>query len=291
MIMNYITKIKANITIYATKKTSNILDGAYTSIYKGRSMDFDDLRNYVVGDDVKDIDWKSSARSGTILIRRYIAEKKHNILLILDTGRKMTADSKANESKKDVALMSAGILSYLANKHGDHVGAIYSKDNSISFNPFKSGLYNIEKILYNYEKDIENNNILNIESSLEYVIRNIKKKTIMFVITDIDGMESVQDSILKKISMLHDVMFINISDAYMTGDNAYDIDNSFYIPELILKDSKLYELEKQIKEKIYLSCIEKLKKYKISTTTIDTTKEITPKIIDLLERHRYANFS
>ena len=58
MIMDYVTKIKSNITIYATKKTSNILDGEYSSIYKGRSMDFDDLREYVIGVDVKDIDWK-----------------------------------------------------------------------------------------------------------------------------------------------------------------------------------------------------------------------------------------
>ena len=53
MIMNYITKIKANITIYASKKTSNILDGTYKSIYKGKSMNFEDLRTYVIGDNVK----------------------------------------------------------------------------------------------------------------------------------------------------------------------------------------------------------------------------------------------
>lgn len=95
MIMNYITKIKANISIYASKKTSNILDGTYRSIYKGKSMNFEDLRTYVVGDNVKDIDWKASARSGgNLLIRQYIAEKKHNIMLVLDTGKKMLADTR-----------------------------------------------------------------------------------------------------------------------------------------------------------------------------------------------------
>lgn len=290
MIMNYITKIKANITIYASKKTTNILDGSYKSIYKGRSMDFDDLREYVAGDDIKDIDWKSSARSRTILIRRYIAEKKHNILLVLDTGKKMVADTKATESKKEVALMSTGILAYIANKNGDYVGAIYNKNDSISFNPFKNGLYNIEKILSNYDKDIEGENGSNLENVLEYIIKHIRRKTIIFVITDIDGMESVQDGVLKKISILHDVMFLNISDAYMTGENAYDIDSNFYIPELILKDTKLFELEKQIKEEAYLDNVKKLRKYKISVTTIDAVSEITARIIELLERHRYARF-
>ena len=88
MKMKYITKIKANLEIYTKKKTSNILEGTYNSIYKGKSMNFEDLREYVIGDNVKDIDWKASARSNKILIKQYIAEKKHNILFILDTGKK-----------------------------------------------------------------------------------------------------------------------------------------------------------------------------------------------------------
>ena len=76
---DYILKVKANLSIYARQKTINILDGAYVSVYKGRSMDFDDLRPYVVGDNVKDIDWKSSSRSRNLLIRRFVAEKRHNV--------------------------------------------------------------------------------------------------------------------------------------------------------------------------------------------------------------------
>ena len=289
IINNYITKIKSNITIYATKKTSNILDGEYKSIYKGRSMDFDDLRNYIMGDDIKDIDWKSSARAGSMLVRRYIAEKKHNIMLVLDTGIKMLADTKLGEAKKEVAIMSAGIMAYLADKNGDYVGAIYNKDEEVIYNPFRNGLYNIEKILTNYEKDIEKSKTSNLESILEYLIRHIKRKMIIVVITDIEGMENIQENTLKNLAISNDIMFINISDAYMTGENSYNVDENFYIPEIILKDIKLQELEKEAKEKIYKSCLNKLKKYRISTTTVDTDKEIVTKIIELLERHKYAN--
>ena len=100
MKMKYITKIKANLSIYTKKKTSNILEGSYNSIYKGKSMNFEDLREYVIGDNIKDIDWKASARSNKILIKQYIAEKKHNILFILDTGKKMIADTIELESKR-----------------------------------------------------------------------------------------------------------------------------------------------------------------------------------------------
>ena len=100
MNMKYITKVKANLSIYTKKKTSNILEGSYNSIYKGKSMNFEDLREYIIGDNVKDIDWKASARSNKILIKQFIAEKKHNVLFILDSGKKMLADTKDLDSKK-----------------------------------------------------------------------------------------------------------------------------------------------------------------------------------------------
>lgn len=94
MIMKYIAKIKANIMISSNKKTSNLLEGTYSSIFKGRSSNFEDLREYALGDNVKDIDWKASARSPKTFIREYRAEKSHNILIIMDTGKKMLADTE-----------------------------------------------------------------------------------------------------------------------------------------------------------------------------------------------------
>ena len=76
MKMTYISRIQGNMkgykTIYTTKATSRIIDGSYNSIYKGRSMNFDELREYVVGDDIKDMDWKASARSQKLLVRRRV---------------------------------------------------------------------------------------------------------------------------------------------------------------------------------------------------------------------------
>ena len=292
MIMNYITKIKANISIYASKKTSNILDGTYKSIYKGKSMNFEDLRTYVIGDNVKDIDWKASARSGgNLLIRQYIAEKKHNIMLVFDTGKKMLADTRFNEPKKDIAIMSAGIISYIADKNGDYVGAAYDKDDEVNYYNFKSGLYNIERILGTYEKEVENTNISNIDNVLNHICNHIKKRLIIFVFTDLSGIKNIKETTLKKVSTLHDILLININDAYMTGDKAYDVESSKYIPKLLFKDAKLHELEVKAKEELTKECTEKLEKYGIQSVTIDNNKECGNKIINLLERHRYANIS
>ena len=280
--MKYITKIKANLSVYAKKKTSNILEGAYNSIYKGKSMNFEDLREYVIGDNVKDIDWKASARSDKILIKQYIAEKKHNVLFILDTGRKMLADTKELEPKKDVALMAMGTIGYLVEKHGDSISAIYKGKERINYFPFRSGLYNLERILCSYEKEISQES--NLEDLIKYVLKLIKRKMIIFVITDIDGMKNISEGTLKKLSLLHDVMFMNISDAFMTGHSAFDIDQDNYIPDYILEDEKLKEIELKIKTTIYEETKEKFKKYKIVTTTMNRQKDIVNDVFKLLEK-------
>ncbi len=287
MNMKYITRVKANLSIYTKKKTSNILEGSYNSIYKGKSMNFEDLREYVIGDNVKDIDWKASARSNKILIKQYIAEKKHNVLFILDTGKKMLADTKDLDSKKEVALMATGTIAYLIDKHGDSISAIYKGKENIKFFPFRTGLCNIEKILNSYEREIDSEN--NIETLINYVLKFIKRRMIIFVVTDIDGLNNISEETLKKLSLLHDVMFINVSDALMTGYNAFDVDKNCYVPDYILEDPKLKDIELSIKTRIYEETKEKFKKYKIIITTINKQKEIVNDVFKLLERRKNAN--
>ena len=112
---------------------------------------------------------------------------------------------------------------------------------------------------------------------------------IIFIVTDIDGMSNISEGTLRRLSLLHDVMFINISDAFMTGYNAYDVDEDSYIPDFILEDEKLKYIEHEIKTKVYDETKEKFKKYKIITTTINKQKDIVNDVYKLLERRKNAN--
>ena len=96
----YLSKIRRAVALYTNKKTSNILDGDFHSIHKGRSMEFEDLKEYALGDEVHDIDWKSSSRMGKTLVRRYMTDRRHNVMFVCDCGRKMTGDTPRGESKK-----------------------------------------------------------------------------------------------------------------------------------------------------------------------------------------------
>ena len=112
---------------------------------------------------------------------------------------------------------------------------------------------------------------------------------IIFIVTDIDGMSNISEETLKRLSLLHDVMFVNVSDALMTGYNVYDVDQDSYIPDYILEDEHLRNIELEIKNKIYEETKERFKKYKIVTTTINKQKDIVNDVFKLLERRKYAN--
>ena len=288
MKLNFINQIKANISIYSNKKTTNVLDGTYKSVYKGKSMNFENLREYILGDDVKDIDWKSSARSGKILIKQFIAEKKHNILLVMDTGVKMDADSDALEGKKELALFSAGTIGYLAVKNNDYVGMLYATSKRIEYKPFRYNLYNLEEYLVSYEK-IATNQSAQLNELLEFANRHISKRMIIAIITDLAGLDSIKSSTLKRLNQRHNVLVVNITDNFMFGANMFDVAENEYIPEFLLSDKKMNDLEHKRKSELLDKNRKKLRRNSVSMEKKKKKDEICYKIIELLEKHRHAS--
>lgn len=290
MRMNYISKIQSNLkgnrVIQTKKATSRLLDGSYNSIYKGRSMNFDELREYVAGDEVKDIDWKASARSQKLLVRQYIAEKKHNIMIILDTGKRMLADTERGMEKREVILMAAGTMSYLINKNGDYLSALYANEKLVSYFPFKTGLFNIENILANYHTKVTYSNESDINTPLSYVTKNFSKKMIVVIFTDREGIRTMSESTIKKILIMNDVLIVNISDATKFGKKVYDVVGDTYIPEYFTEDKKLANIEKQNLAMVEKECNEKLKRLGISSVTISHIDEIEEKLIELFGKHK-----
>ena len=254
-------------TIYTTKATSRIIDGSYNSIYKGRSMNFDELREYVVGDDIKDMDWKASARSQKLLVRQYIAEKKHNIMLVMDAGKRMLGYANDVQEKSDVALMAAGTLAYMVCDNGDYVSATYVSDRGVEHYPFKTGFANVENILAGYH-------------------RNVRRRMIILVVTDTRGILNMSEATVKQLKVLHDILLINVEDAGMNGKNVYDISGDTYIPEFFTRDMKLAKKEERKRQELSSACDDKLKKLGISYLTVRSSDSMDEKIVELLNKHK-----
>ena len=274
MKMTYVPLIQGNMkgmkTIYTTRATSRIIDGSYNSIYKGRSMNFDELREYVAGDDIKDVDWNATARSQKVLVRQYIAEKKHNIMLVLDTNRRMLANANETQEKKNVALMAAGTLACMVSANGDYISATYSDKSSIRHFPFKTGLFNVENIMAAYDRDTSMDNDSDLSAALEFISKNIRRKMIMLIVTDMDGMNRLSGRLLKQLKATNDILLICVD----------------YLPDFISEDKKIARNEKIRRQKVAEECAEKMKSVGMTYQIIDSTEDMDEKIAELLGRHR-----
>ncbi|MBO5341501.1 MAG: DUF58 domain-containing protein [Lachnospiraceae bacterium] len=284
--MNHIIKIQAKVSVYAKKKTSNIFDGSYKSIYTGNGLDFENLREYIPGDNIRDIDWKASARNKNLLIKQYIAEKKHNVLLVMDSGRGFLADTPAEETKKDVALTTAGTLAYLATQNGDNVGAVYNRGGMIQYYPLRRGLNHLEQILTAYDKEDFAAYDSDLNKCLEYIIKNIPKRMIIFVITDAAGIHKVDERTIKMLCAQHDLLFVSIGDTTMTGKKSYDVKRSVYVADYIAGNKKLMKTETLVRKKIAEENDRKLIRNRIVNIQIDSEADIVDKSMELLERHK-----
>ena len=293
MNLDYVSKIKFGLKRYKTiatdKATSRVLDGSYNSIYKGRSMNFDELREYVPGDDIKDIDWKATSRSQKVLIRQYIAEKRHNIMLVMDANRRMLAETKAGEEKGEVALMAGGTLAYMVTDNGDYVSGLYYHDEKMERSPFKTGFLNLEFLLEGYAKCLTPTNKSDLNGILRYIMHNIKRRMIVVMVTDTEGILNLQDNLLGQITMVHDVLLINVSDADIFGKKVYNVDDAGYIPPFISQSKAIQREQKKIQLEMEKQATAKLNRYGIQWVEVDTQNRVDGKIAELLEKNKTVN--
>ena len=293
MNLDYVSKIKFGLKRYKTiatdKATSRVLDGSYNSIYKGRSMNFDELREYVPGDDIKDIDWKATSRSQKVLIRQYIAEKRHNIMLVMDANRRMLAETKSGEQKGEVALMAGGTLAYMVTDNGDYVSGLYYRDEKMERSPFKTGFLNLEFLLEGYAKCLTPTNKSDLNGILKYIMHNIKRRMIVVMVTDTEGILNLQDNLLGQITMVHDVLLINVSDADIFGKKVYNVDDNGYIPPFLSQSKAIQKQQKKLQEDRMKLAIAKLNRYGIPWVDVDTANRVDGKIAELLEKNKTVN--
>ena len=290
--MNYelLEKIRAQVSLHTRKRTSNILEGGFRSIFRGRSLDFDELREYVPGDNVKDIDWKSSSKAGKTLVRKYVAERKHNVLFACDSGEKMDAHTPAGEWKAGLAVQILGTIAYLVEGSGTDFALMHSTENGYESSYFRAGPMHLENLMRIYDRDVRRAARNGMHDILNYAVDHILRKMVIFVITDIGGLAEMEEELLKKLTVNNDVCVVNINDLFLAGEEVYDLETAHYEDDLILQDEKLHAAEKRAREEILATARRNFQRYGVSMVTIDREEEIVEKVIELLRRNRDENF-
>lgn len=222
--------------------TRGLLEGGRYALTHTRSMEFDDLRPYVPGDDVRDIDWKASARSGSVLIKRFVSEKHHKILLVADAGRNMSALAPSGEYKRDIAANIMGAVGLIGLRRSDQVGMVFGDSRGSVNVPQRRGETHVEGLLHRwYQHTMASPGTSDVTAQLDYVATHYRHSMLIVVVSDEpepDGPEPDEQGpgrlggVLARLRGRHDMLWAMVSDMPAVGpDNTdgYDVASGRFV--------------------------------------------------------------
>ncbi|MBX3098082.1 MAG: DUF58 domain-containing protein [Salinibacterium sp.] len=287
-------RVQTKLYIHAHRAVRGLLEGEYRSVFHGRSMDFEDLRPYVPGDEFKDIDWKATARYGSPLTKRYIASRKHTLVLVVDTGRDMAALSASGESKRDVAILAAGTIGYIAIRHGDPVALVAGTDKKSEFVPGELTESHLERILQRIQSAIRLDGARsNLAAQLAYVHRVFRRRMIVLVIGDDRELTGEEHTLVRRLAARHEMLWLSIGDADLMREEwaqreMYDVATAGTVPTFLRDNPRLRAAFDSSVTATAERSEELFESLSISSRRLTSQDSVIPGIFRLLEAHRHA---
>ena len=201
-------KIK-KLDIKTKQLVDGIITGNYNSVFKGQGIEFSEIRDYRSGDDIRTIDWKVTARFNHPYIKEFIEERDLQVYFVIDISG--SGNFGTNISKKEKSFEIIASLMFAALRNNDSTGVFLITDNIEKFIPARKGRRHILQLLDIITTFTPNSAKTNLKKSLEQVSKIIKRKSIVFVISDfIDNSEYLKP--LKLLRKRHDVIALRIID-------------------------------------------------------------------------------
>ena len=194
--------------------SDEIFAGKYHTAFRGRGMSFSEVREYLAGDDVRDIDWNVSARSERTHVKVYEEERELTMMLLVDVSPSRQFGSK-ELTKKNIITEIAATLAFSAAKNNDKVGCIFFSDRVEKFMPPKKGRSHILAIIRELVGFEPTGTTTNISQALRYLVGVNKKRATCFLLSDFinsEGDMAPFEDALKIASSKHDIMAIRVHD-------------------------------------------------------------------------------
>jgi uncharacterized protein (DUF58 family) len=211
------------------RDTTGLLDGGRYSLVHTRSLEFDDLRPYVPGDDVRDIDWKATARSGHVLIKRFVSEKHHKILVIADAGRNTVAQAPSGERKRDIASHVIGAIGLITLRRSDEIGMVFGDVRGCVDIRLRRGETHIESMLHRFQHHTATEPApSSVVTQLNWVAKHYRRSLLIFIVSDEPEISDGLSEVLTKLTARHDVLWAMVADMAAVGsvddeDDGYDV--------------------------------------------------------------------
>jgi uncharacterized protein (DUF58 family) len=204
----WLKKIR-QIELRTVRLVEDLMAGQYHSVFKGRGMDFDEVREYQPGDEVRRIDWNVTARTGVPHIKKYIEEREMTVMVLVDASASSVTGS-VELSKRELAAELAAVLAFSAIRNNDKVGALLFTDGAEKYIRPGKGRLHVLRLISEVLTYSPASRGTNLTKALHHINRALNRRAVIFVISDF--MDRGYERALKVTSRKHDLIAIPIVD-------------------------------------------------------------------------------
>jgi uncharacterized protein (DUF58 family) len=209
MIPKEILKKVKRIEITTRGLVNDVFSGEYHSVFKGRGMDFAEVREYAIGDDIRTIDWNVSARMGHPYVKVFQEERELTVMLMVDVSS--SGDFGTYEQMKgEIATEICALLAFSAIKNNDKVGLIIFTDHVEKFVPPKKGKSHVLRVLRELLYHEPQSNKTDIAGALEFLNHVTRRRSVVFLVSDFISEGYEKD--LQIANKRHDMVSITVTD-------------------------------------------------------------------------------
>lgn len=209
MISKEILQKVRKIEIRTKGMVNSIFGGEYQSAFKGRGMEFSEVREYIYGDDIRQIDWNVTARAGDPFIKKFEEEREQTLMLCVDISPSGVFGSQG-QSKMELAIEICAVLAFSAIKNGDKVGLVLFTDEIEKVIPPKKGRLHVLRLIRELLTTEPEGKGTDISEALSYINRLLNRRAIIILASDFQ--DSQYDRQLKITNRKHDLVNIFIND-------------------------------------------------------------------------------
>lgn len=197
------------IQITTSRMVTDVFAGQYQSVFKGKGMEFYEVREYQPGDEIRSIDWNVTARMGHPYVKKFVEERELTVMLLLDASMSCRFGS-VSKMKNQLAAEFCSVLAFSAIKNNDRVGIIIFTDKIEKFVPARKGLSHVLRVIREALYFKPERAGTDISLALEYLNRVTARKTITFLISDFFDKDFKK--VLSVSNKRHDIVAVTITD-------------------------------------------------------------------------------
>ena len=209
MVSSEILKKVRRIEIYTRNLVNSVFSGEYHSVFKGRGIEFSEVRSYYPGDDIRTIDWNVTARTGAPHVKIFHEERELTIMLLVDVSSSGSFGT-VRQLKQEIATEICALLALSAIKNNDRVALVMFTDKIEKHIPPKKGRKHVLRVIRELLTFKPEGSGTDLNAGVEFVSKIVKRKCVVFLISDF--LSGSYDTALKVANRKHDVIAVTLTD-------------------------------------------------------------------------------